>query len=116
MTGSVRANDAIDRKNESKHTFPRPKIPQSAVEGLARILPLCRYVNTDANSAASLIEILSLCEKTLAAFDLSNGTHDPLPVPVKVNVLPQRRQVRSAHRFELIRGGLDQAAREPKSR
>ena len=65
-------------------------------------------MNTHGNGAESLIEILSLCEQTLAAFDTPNGTHDPLPFPVKARVPALRRNGQFARRFALIRGGLSQ--------
>ena len=65
-------------------------------------------MNTYDNSAASLIEILSLCEKTLAAFDAPNGTNDPLPFPIKARVPALRRHGQFGRRFALIKGGLSQ--------
>lgn len=65
-------------------------------------------MNSYGNGVESLIEILNLCEQTLAAFDTSNGTHDPRPFPVKTRVPALQRQGRFGRRFELIRGGLSQ--------
>lgn len=65
-------------------------------------------MNTYGNGAESLIEILDLCEQTLAAFDAPNGTNDPLPFPVKARVPALRRHGQPGRRFALIRGGLSQ--------
>jgi hypothetical protein len=69
-------------------------------------------MNTNDNSAESLIEILSLCAKTLAAFDPSNGTHDTRPIPVKARIPAPRRLDHSSRHFTLIHGGLDAQSRE----
>ena len=73
-------------------------------------------MNTNDNSAESLIEILSLCEKTLAAIEASNGTNDPHPIPVKARVPASRRRGLMGRRFALIRGGLNQENTEPTLR
>ena len=65
-------------------------------------------MNTDTNGAESLIEILNLCEQTLAAFDTPNGTHDPMPFPVKARVSALQRHGQLDRRFTLIKGGLSQ--------
>ena len=65
-------------------------------------------MNTDTNGAESLIEILNLCEQTLAAFDTPNGTNDPLPIPVMARVPALRCQGQLGPRFALIKGGLSQ--------
>jgi hypothetical protein len=65
-------------------------------------------MSTLGKSAESLIEILNLCEQTLAAFDAPNGTNDPLPFPVKARVPALQRHGQFGRRFALIKGGLSQ--------
>ena len=65
-------------------------------------------MSTLGTSAESLIEILDLCEQTLAAFDAPNGTNDPLPLPVKSRLPAIQRQGQLGRRFALIKGGLSQ--------
>ena len=65
-------------------------------------------MSTLGKSTESLIEILNLCEQTLAAFDAPNGTHDPLPFPGKASVPANRGHGQFRRRFALIRGGLGQ--------
>jgi len=65
-------------------------------------------MRTIGKSAESLIEILNLCEQTLAAFDAPNGTNDPLPFPVKARVPALQRHGQFGRRFALIKGGLSQ--------
>ena len=63
-------------------------------------------METNRDSTESLIEILTLCEQTLAAFHLPNGTHDALPIPAKARI-PECHRHKRAHRpFALIRGRL----------
>ncbi len=66
------------------------------------------YMTTLGKSAESLIEILNLCEQTLAALDAPNGTNDPIPFPVKARVPAPQRHGQLGRRFALIRGGLSQ--------
>jgi hypothetical protein len=65
-------------------------------------------MNTNRDSAESLIEILSLCEQTLAAFDPPNGTHDVLPIPAKARLPESRRHKSTSRSFTLIRGRLSE--------
>jgi hypothetical protein len=67
-------------------------------------------MSTIGKSAESLIEILNLCEQTLAAFDAPNGTNDPVPFPIKVRVPALQPHGQFDRRFALIRGGLSQPA------
>jgi hypothetical protein len=69
-------------------------------------------MNTNGNSAKSLIEILSLCAETLAAFDPSNGTQDSHLVPVKARVPAPRLYDHSSRHFTLIQGGRNQQTRD----
>ena len=64
--------------------------------------------------AESLIEILSLCAQTLAAFDPANGTNDPLPLPVKTHA--RRSNAKYVRRFALIKSGLQRQDNEPNAR
>jgi len=63
-------------------------------------------MNTTGKSTDSLVDILNLCEQTLAAFDAPNGTNDPMPFPVKARVPESRRMRRFGQRFAVITGGL----------
>lgn len=65
-------------------------------------------MNPNDNGAKSLIDILSLCEQALAAYDAPNGTHDPQAFPTKARVPAVRHNRPSQRRFALIRGGLSQ--------
>lgn len=65
-------------------------------------------MSTLGKSAESLVEILNLCEQTLAAFDAPNGTNDPFPLPAKARVSAPQRHGQFGRRFALIRGGLSQ--------
>ena len=71
-------------------------------------MPLSGDMSTLVKSAESLIEILDLCEQTLAAFDAPNGTNDPLPFPVKARVPALQRHGQLGRRFALIKGGLSE--------
>jgi|GEM_PF-4974018 len=68
------------------------------------------------DSAESLIEILSLCEQTLAAFDAHNGTHDVAPIPAKARMPECHRPNKTARPFVLIRGGLGRQEPSPTIR
>jgi hypothetical protein len=65
-------------------------------------------MSTLGKSAESLIDILNLCEQTLAAFDAPNGTNDPFPLPVKSRLPAPQRHGPFGRRFVLIKGGLSQ--------
>jgi len=65
-------------------------------------------MSTLGKSAESLIDILNLCEQTLAAFDAPNGTNDPFPLPVKSRLPAPQRHGPFGRRFALIKGGLSQ--------
>lgn len=65
-------------------------------------------MSTLGKSAESLIDILNLCEQTLAAFDAPNGTNDPFPLPVKSRLPAPQRRGQLGRRFTLIKGGLSQ--------
>jgi len=58
--------------------------------------------------AESLVEVLKLCEQTLAALDQRTETAESQPQPNTIRVQAHRRHGKFGHRFRLILGGLHQ--------
>jgi hypothetical protein len=58
--------------------------------------------------AESLVEVLNLCQQTLAALDLRTAAVEPQPNSDKLRLAAQRRHAKFRRRFRLILGGLYQ--------
>jgi len=58
--------------------------------------------------AESLVEVLNLCEQTLAALDRRTEAAESQPQPDKIRVEAHRRHAKFGHPFRLIMGGLHQ--------
>jgi hypothetical protein len=58
--------------------------------------------------AESLVEVLNLCQQTLAALDLRAEAVEPQPSSDKLCFPAQRRHAKFRQRFQLILGGLYQ--------
>ena len=113
MTRHCHSNVASDKKKSIVCLSTITKAPKSSLFSFARFLPLPWRMGNSGKSAESLIEILSLCAQTLAAFDAANGTNDPLPLPVKTHA--RRPNAKYVRRFALIKGGLQPQDSGPKA-
>ena len=58
--------------------------------------------------AESLVEVLNLCEQTLAALDVHAELVQPQPSMDKLRLAAHRHDARFGHRLRLIIGGLHQ--------
>jgi hypothetical protein len=84
----------------------RLKTAKIRSSSFARFLPMNLPMGSFGKGAESLVEVLNLCEQTLAALDLRAEPAEPQPSSDKLRLPAQRRHAKFAQRFKLILGGL----------
>jgi hypothetical protein len=83
---------------------------QSRQFGLAHFLPIERFMGSFGKSAEPLIEILRLCEQTLAALEPQTDDVVPTPRADKTRASGQRGRTIVAGHLILIEGGLSRSS------
>ena len=86
----------------------RLKVAKIRSSSFARFLPMNLPMGSFGKGAESLVEVLNLCDQTLAALDLRAEAVEPQPRSDKLRLLAERRRAKFSRRFRLIFGGMHQ--------